>query len=195
MRRQQDGVTLKQRDPPWCITHFSVRAWPSVQSDAENWDFCSHRWVRVAKPTFTQNKRENKRVDASWQEATDPLKWNRFASLAGCSLSLIAGKEADKRSVAQCEASSSQLIMFPTTTGSYLFCARARKKKKLLWFKKITSWLEEMTLHQGDNHPAETGGDFKDRIQLIGAKSSAGVTEYLPRSTAFKICGLERRRT
>lgn len=57
------------------------------------------------------------------------------------------------------------------------------------------SWLEEMTLHQGDNHPADTGGDFKDRIQLTGAKSSPGVKEYLPWNTGFKTGELERRRT
>lgn len=88
-------------------------------------------------------------MDASWQEATDPMKWNRFASLAGCSLSLIAGKEADKRSVAQCEASSSQLIMFPTTTGSYLFCARAREKKKSITIQK--------------NHELAWGNDITSR--------------------------------
>lgn len=57
-----------------------------------------------------------------WQGATDPLNWNRFASLAGSSLSLIAGKEV----CAQCEASSSQLTMFPTTTESYLISAHAQ---------------------------------------------------------------------
>lgn len=83
-------------------------------------------------------------------------------------------------------------------TGSYLFSAHARVGKKKIYFnlkKKITGWLEEITCHQGDNHPAVTDGDFKDRIQLIGAKSSPGVKEYVPRSTGLKIYKLERMPT
>lgn len=62
--------------------------------------------------------------------------------------------------------------MFPTTTGNYLFSVHAGGG--------IMDWLEEITCHQGDNHPAVSDGHFKDRIQLIGAKSSPGGKEYLP---------------